>query len=878
MAVLKAAAARILAGKTPADAQRLNAFSTAELRAARAAEKALAAKDFAEAAEHKRRQILNHYLVREAAGVAREVAAFRKRLATAKKEANLKKLDDEAKRQVLSILDRLGVNTGVAREQYESERGPLSDWAQKQAEDGVDVYVAPWLLNERNQVESWEKGLTVETLREVADTLKSIAKNAKASRALYLTGENLDAAATRLAALIARNTKGGRGSGNLTPSGWDNLAERVGELEASATRMEFLFRRLDGGVVSGEVARAIFQPFVDAENRKVEMLADAGERLQALFRQHYGRTGREVRSRRRWNEALEKNVSKADLLALALNWGNEENRLAVVKGMRHLHPADAQEQGEAVAQVAARVEEALGELTTNDWAFVQGVWDLLESYWPAIRQQQLDIVGVAPPKVQASPVVIGGATVAQGGYYPLKYDRRASEKAERYAEKGDVSRLFENNFTRAATAQGHTKERVGSGGQPVRLDLGVIAEHLDQVVHDLTHRKAVIDADRLLNNAAVQEAIIDAVGRPMYRQLRPWLHALANPDREAATGWEKLLFRARHGTTVAMLGMAASTAVQQLGSWPVAIQALGPRYAASGLMSFLGDAAKMGRATRFALASSGQLRHRMTTFDRDVRDFTKKLGPRGAFPEVHRFFFLFTGFMDMAVAVPTWLGGYQKAMAEGRGHENAVAFADSTVRTTQGSGGVKDLAQIQRKEWMKLFTSFYSYFSNLANMMLEQVHETRRQGIVRHLPELAAFFLFSLAAPALVSELLAGRGPDEDDEEEWPEWALKTLGLYAVATVPLVRDVVRFAVDGRGRFEMAPAQRAFEAPAQVLAGLPDAWEEGVDRWWAKSLVDTAGYWGALPSRQLWITGSALYDWLEGEDVEPLEFVLRRKPR
>jgi len=880
-AVLKAAAERIILSKLVKDGVAVNRYATAELRAARAAEKALAAGDLEEAAEQKRRQLLNHYLVKEAARARDEVRKAEKRILSTKKQASLDKLDQEARRQVLSILERIGVRTGVDRSQYETDREALPLWAQKQAEDGVDVYVHEWLLNERNALgedQTWRRDLPLEVLVGVKHTLASFAKHAAKSRSLYLTGENLDAAATRLAAVIARNAKGGRGTDNLTPSGWDQLSERVGELEASATRMEFLFRRLDGGEVNGEVAQAIFQPFVEAENQKVERLAAAGKNLHDLFRRHYGKTGWELRARRRWNDALGKNVSKADLLALALNWGNEENRLAVVKGLRHLIPGDAQDASEALAVAAARVEEALGELTENDWAFVQEVWDLIDGYWPEIRQQQLDIVGVAPPKVQAAPVVIGGKTVARGGYYPLKYDSRASEKAERYKEKGEVTKLFENNFARAATAHGHTKARVGSGGQPVRLDLGVIAEHLDQVVHDLTHRKAVIDADRLLNRQEVQEAIIDAVGRPMYRQLRPWLHALANPDREAVTGWERILFHARHGTTVAMLGMAASTAVQQIGSWPVAIQALGPRYAASGLARFLGDAAKMGKATRFALASSGQLRHRMTTFDRDVRDFTKKLGPKGAFPEVHRFLFLFTGLMDMAVAVPTWLGGYQKAMAEGRGHEGAAAYADSIVRTTQGSGGVKDLAQLQRKEWLKLFTSFYSYFSNLANMMLEQVHETRREGIVKHLPELASFFLFSLAAPALVSELLAGRGPDDDEGEDWPEWALKNLGLYAVATVPLIRDVVRYAVDGRGRFEMAPAQRAFEAPANVLKDLPEVLDEGPDRWWAKNVVDTVGYWGALPSRQAWITGTALYDWLQGEDVEPSEFVLRRKPR
>ncbi|MDD5305365.1 MAG: hypothetical protein PHS14_19885, partial [Elusimicrobia bacterium] len=896
---LQAAAQRIIAAKSVKDAVAVLRYHAAELRAAKAAGRAIAKGDWVEAAEQKRRQLLNHFLVREASAAKDAAAKMTRHFSTYRNKQGRARYETETLRQVLGILDRIGFGVGILPEQFEGDKLPLAKWLQEREAEEIEIPVSDWLLNEGNRAE-WDALPWAEALA-ARDLIAAMEKQDPKQRKLFTTGENLEAARLRLAGEIARATKAPvKRSTHLAPGALDRLREGIGKRVAELTRMEFLFRRLGGFEVANEVHAMLFAPFAAAENREQEMRGEAAQRLHELQKAHFGTMERSLWWRRTMVEGAGFDVSKAEALALGLNWGNADNRLAVAKGW-------GTQFGLGLEDANERAEKILATLTESDWQYIQGVWELIDGYWPEIRKLNLDVVGVAPKKVNASPVVIGGRVVARGGYYPLKYDRSTSERAEKYAEKGDVSRLFESSASHATTAQGHTKARVGSAGMTVRLELGVLAEHLDQVIHDLTHRRAVIDVDRLISGAEVEEAIVSAVGRPLYRQIRPWLHALANSQTDDVLGWERWILKARHGMTVATLGFSVTTALSQLTSWPVAVSALGPKYAALGLARFAEGVTRSAAGgkrnpLRFALESSPQLRSRMTSFDRDIREMTHGDAFAGIKPRIMQAAFFTAGLLDMAVAVPTWLGAYERAMKErGGDHDAAAEYADSMVRTTQGAGAVKDLPQVMRKPgMMKLFTFFFSYFSNLGNQFLEQTNQTQAEGFGKSLPRLAAFSVFAVALPALLGELAVGRGPDDEDDESWTAWAAKTLGLYVVAPVPMVRDVGRGVAEywsgyakgesplqaGRRAVASIPITRVADAMIGAAGALPwvlsDDPPEGVRREWLKDVVDTAGYWGALPSRQTWITGSAFFDWMAG-DIEgplenPAEFTLRRTRR
>ncbi|KKK99361.1 hypothetical protein LCGC14_2633520, partial [marine sediment metagenome] len=360
------------------------------------------------------------------------------------------------------------------------------------------------------------------------------------------------------------------------------------------------------------------------------------------------------------------------------------------------------------------------------------------------------------------------------------------------------------------TKDGHTKERTDSGGKPVYLDLSVITEHITNVIHDLTHRRALLDVDKLTQDEDVAAAIIETAGRQMYRQIRPWLRNVASDYRQPMNTVEAILNHVRAGASVVNMGWKITTGIVQPLGYLQTLELLEKKYAAIGLQKFYADGVPyegMMKAKDFVFERSWYMRRRMRTFDRDMRDQMKHLGQ---ITNARVSFFFLVGAMDMSVSLPSWLGGYHKAMdgeVEGveAGNEfQAIDFADGIVRRSQGSGSPKDLANIQAgSPLMKLFTLFYTYFNNLYNLLQRRGKLTKS---VKDMPRFAASMFALWFAPAILAELIAGRGPDDD--EDFAEWLKRTSYiwvLYPLATVVGVRDIANamgpYGYDASAAFE-----------------------------------------------------------------------------
>src|SRR5690606_34841082 len=110
-------------------------------------------------------------------------------------------------------------------------------------------------------------------------------------------------------------------------------------------------------------------------------------------------------------------MSRAEILSLALNWGNAGNREAIL---------DQRDTAGRRMLDAAQVGAILSRLDERDWKFVQDVWDHLDSYWPAIAAAERRRTGLAPEKVPPAPFSVrtadGREIVLRGGYFPLGYD------------------------------------------------------------------------------------------------------------------------------------------------------------------------------------------------------------------------------------------------------------------------------------------------------------------------------------------------------------------------------------------------------------------------------------------------------------------------
>lgn len=118
--------------------------------------------------------------------------------------------------------------------------------------------------------------------------------------------------------------------------------------------------------------------------------------------------------------------------------------------------------------------------------------------------------------------------------------------------------------------------------------------------------------------------------------------------------------------------------------------------------------------------------------------------------------------------------------------------------------------------------------------------------------------------PAVLSELVAGRGPDDDEEPL--EWAAINLLQYPFQAVVAVRDMANAAF-GEYDYQITPAQTAPTALVKWFKSVNKALEEEDAGLLVKPTVEAAGYLLGLPLKQPIITVGNVWDYLTGEDPE-----------
>ncbi len=827
-------------------------YQQAEMKAGRLAFEALDAEDRPKAWRHKRQQLLNNLLYREARRAVlgtEKIVAYMARTASDAARARLGKAGADYLEQVDGILERYSFRK-ISSPALERKEG-LREWIERQEANGRSVTIPKAVQDEARRLSYREVPYT--ELVGIYDTVRQIQHLARTKNKL-LAGRDTKEFEERVADVVGAieaNHKVTPEPVDFAKTPFSKYVKAAKTFEAKHVRPEFLFRWLDGDQVTGTVWKALFRPIADAENTENLMLAELSQHLQAIFAQVPEAERKKWLTQKTFVPAANAYFTKSTVIALALNRGNAGNLEAVQRGYNW---------------TPQTIDAILrSQMSRADWEMVQNLWNLIDGYWPEIERIQRELTGLVPEKVERVPFTIdtkdGTSVELEGGYYPLKYDSELSFLAFKREERENVKDLFGSNFIKPATKHGHTEERVGSAGQAVKLEISVLTDHLTNVVHDLSHRRAIIDVDRTLQDPRVRAAIEGTAGKASYRLLRPWLQQIANDRRDPAGGLEAILAHARVGATVVNMGWKATTAITQVLGFTQTLEVLGGRYTGRGVAAFFGTPAQMKRTVDLVLEKSVAMRNRRTSFDRDVRDLVKQVGTADKLSGVQQSFFYATGMMDMAVAVPTWYGAYLKSievLAPGN-EEAAVDYADSIVRLAQGSGSAKDLADIQRgSEYHRIFTMFYSYFSVMYNLMRRSGGLALERGVT-DVPRFAASMMLLWILPSVLGELIVGRGPDDGEDEL--KWAARRIATYPFQAVVLLRDVV----NGMGDydFELSPVAEAFRVVSRVGRKAIEGQLFDPDRTDIRDAVTAAGYWAHLPARQMWITGEYLTRWITG---------------
>lgn len=868
----------VVESRTVQDASKYFRYARDEAKAGRAVMRAFAAGDQAEAMRQKQLQLLNHVLYMEAKRVSDEVDVAHRRLDSYASARVLRSVDPDYLDQVHQLLERFDFATASDKEV--ERRESLARWITRTEADGNEVKIDDKLRSEAFR-KHFSK-LTVNEFRGLVDAADNIIHIGKLKNQLTDLGQKRDlfevvadavAQVSQLRTIIPPEQRnpgvGGKGLDRLEAK-WLKLKSGLKSMDAALLKMEQVFDWLDQGDSNGVFNRIVFKRIADAGIVEHDLRKQIADSLRSLNKRMPKDFFKDFNTRYEVPELIDSRTGKAsqllksEILAIALNVGNLSNFDKMLRGEKWSESA--------VKAVLDR------HMTKADWEFVQGTWDTIGELWPKIAKLERDLTGVAPEKIEPREVeTLHGKF--KGGYYPVVYDPLRSFDVELNRQRA-ADELFERQYVRATTQHGHTTERAQPYARPLYLSLEVIPRHLQQVTHDLAYREAIMDADKFLSNPKIRKAVEDTLGREVYTQFRPWLQAIANDkvyDQRGLAWWDRAAHWARTSGTMVGLGFRMTTMlIHGATAASNSIGELGPKWMMSGMNAFFGTPEKMAAARDFIFERSGEMRHRMNDVDRDVRDGLSELeGKHGVIYAARRFAYYGISALDMASALPTWMGAYNKAMHSGMSEEQAIYAADKSVRVAHGGGHIKDLPAVMRgTEWQKLFTMFYSFWSHFYNRqrhMGRQMVEAGRDLADGEFKKAAHDFSMVLARsvfyfilPQIIHATLRNKSKDEEDKS-WLHLASEEIAMGFFAGIPVLRDIAHSVFLGRD-YEATPAAqivKSFIATGKDLAAAAGATDSEVSDKWVRHAMETTGYTFGLPLGQPAGTVQFMWDVING---------------
>jgi hypothetical protein len=696
----------------------------------------------------------------------------------------------------------------------------MRKWVEGLESQGLPVDLPEALLDDTRHVNYQE--LTVEQFVGVTDGLKALVHLAQLKNTLLKAVDERDFAVVRDGLVASIREHHDLQTVPLEFRPGDEKWRKVSRWFASHTKLAILARALDGHVDGGPMWEAFIRPINAAADAEEVRKQDAGAAYTAILETAY--PGRELGTlnEKRFIPAIQASLSKEGRLAIALNWGNQTSRDRILADPR-------------LKVNAQQVGAILDTLDERDWTFVQSTWDYLNTYWPEIAAKQERLTGLTPEKVEALPVTTKFGELA-GGYYPLAYDGRKAARAGQHVAATDAKLATSAAYVRTTTKRGHVEARVQNVTLPLKLDLGVAFAHLDQVIHDLTHHEMLIDTTRLLRDSKVSEAlyqtkVLATKGDLLYDQFTSMLQDLALGS-SAGAGQPGVLDTAatflRTRTQIAGMGWNLWTALQQPLGLFNGMSRVGPVWVARGMKRWLRDAATMQHTATWIAEVSPMMRSRVSTATQDLHDLRQQLRqPGGWFDQAVRTvsgdhvtqqtildgYLWHIGIAQRVADIPTWLGGYEKAMAAGNDEARAIALADQGVLDSQGGGQIKDLAQVQRGSAVaKLFMTFYSYGNTVYNATAERASATDFAKPSEVLTFLGHLSLLTIL-PALATEGL--RCATRTTCQDWPAYLQNVGGQILGDTMNMMVGLRELAGAAKIATGGEAGTRGYEGPAAL---------------------------------------------------------------
>ena len=381
-------------------------YYQAEIKSAK-----LSVSDPENAFQHKIQQLANHYLYKEAVDAKEKMVKQRKYVRGLQTKKYSKTVVDAEYAQNIRML-ALAYNMKKNQVGKELEVKIIINWMVTQIKDennfiDFDIY-DPTLIK---MITDHQMGLPVNYELPMFDDmtageLRGLADQLKHMR--FIGGKIATGNKETLVELRERNADsiiehGGKPKPSThEESKWHSTMEWVKGFIYSHRRLGGIFQTLDGFNLGGPMAEQ-YNLINEATNKELDLTAAISKSMDEAFKDILPLINRRRSTTIVKADGRDFKLSHRARFVLALNWGNEGNREAVLVGLNSKFNEEF---------FASDVMKMLSTMSDPEVRALDKVWEAKEPLWPEMSGVEVRLKGVAPSKVEPSPFIINGIEVS----------------------------------------------------------------------------------------------------------------------------------------------------------------------------------------------------------------------------------------------------------------------------------------------------------------------------------------------------------------------------------------------------------------------------------------------------------------------------------
>ena len=895
----KTAARNKVAGMTIQELYNVTGWVRVEKDSRAAADKALRNFDEETFKKAREKELHAHEMIRAMYRARRNVEYIRSRMAkyAKRKQKQTFGMDPRFLYQLDMLLTRFDFTKRTKKEvealtpkDILQEAKSLSDFIKEQAEAGVPLLMPEWIAQSVTQMKY--EGLFVHQLESAFKAVQNIMQAGRDEKKTIARQKNIELAGITAEVLERAQKYFGKdkidGDTPIVVARRDPNA--AADVLLDLNTIEAMCRGLDGFEDDGPMQDYFFRPVREAVSREYAELNRMFGEFRNLKLRVYGTDFKADMKPKdigvcEYKRVTDRETGKVfhvptkkmslftqeNIICAALNMGNADNLARLKDGW---------------GWTDADIEKIKAKMSREDWEYVQGVWDLLDTMWPKIKKVHELMTGTTIEKVEAKPVVTEHGTY-RGGYYPIVTDLRYSETAAAQNERQEIMASAPCNFLDKHTKSGHRKARAENVlGRPPLLSFSVLDNHVANVIHDYEMAPVIRDAWKILRRDTIKSVITTVYGDRGYRNFGKWLNDIAANTKNngvASGSGDRIINGIKSRTAMFALGGNIGGALMQ----PLGYFALAHRIGFVNTALAIAEGLNPNTRTyAFAREKSAFMREQMDDGNSEVRKLRQNwtTNDHGISRAADFFLSVYPLFQNMC-NVPGWVQCYKIGLKRYGDEAKAVAYADSVIRQTQSASTIADLSTFERSGPIgQLTTMFYSWFRVMYQMQNEAIMRVKYEHGINRVKDLASYAFYILVAQSVAEALLRGGGPEPEDDESrmwsWAKWTTARVALSPFTTVPIAREISNVVSGGfKYGVQLTPAQGALDSVARLVK---IAYKQGgnalsgEDIEWgdiAEGAATVAGYRYGVPNRKMIQAAKAFWAWYDEDEAIPWAYLV-----